>query len=322
MVAFYAAAAGICYWIFRTESKHLSRQRALLLVFVVFLLTSVTNNVHRFSVDDTSYYFGYPAINWQHAVQDAVIQLSSPDVQPHSYRFLPNSIVRWFEMAGLEFEKARDLYRLLTGLVLFYAIYRFARLYCNYAGGLIAMLLVASIYPVSYEFYAGQLTDPLSHLSFVLAFIFLETEEFGWLVATLAIGSLAKESVLAMAGYYVLFRRQESHYFLKSATLLAVAVVSYFGVRYLVLHGVPRYDQISGMRLEYLPGNWSDPKWPAPFLLTACALVPVLILFWNQTPVSLKRLSLFLLPVLTLSNLILSWLRESGISCRWCSSWR
>src|SRR5208283_3644637 len=182
---------------------------------------------------------------------DLVIQRSSSAL-PHSYRFLPNSIVRWMQMSGLAYEQARDLYRLIFGILLFYAIYKYARLYTNYLGAVIAMLLVGVAYPVSFEWSAGQLTDPLSHLSFVLAFIFLETEEFALLLSTLLIGSLAKETVLAMAGYYVLFHRKERRYVLKAAVLCVAGVAVYFGVRLWVLHGTMHYDQASGMTLGHV----------------------------------------------------------------------
>jgi hypothetical protein len=53
----------------------------------------------------------------------------------------------------------------------------------------------------------------MSHLSFILAFIFIETDQFVYLVLTVTIRCLAKETIIAMAGYYVLFRwREKFHY--------------------------------------------------------------------------------------------------------------
>jgi hypothetical protein len=300
----------ICYCIYRAESPRLTRSQAIVLVFFVLLLTSVSNNLHSFNVDRQANYFSVPNYVWQNNLHELVIQLS-PSVLPHTYRFLPNSIVRWMELARVGFEPARDLYRLILGLLLFYAIYKYARLYCNYAGALFAMLLVAVIYPISFEYYAGQLTDPLSHLSFVLAFIFLETEEFALLLTTLIVGSLAKETVLAMAGYYLLFCRKERHYRLKAATLCLAGVAIYFGVRLFVLQGTMHYGQVSNVPLEHVWENWQKDDWPMPFLLTIGALLPLLVLGWKETALSLKRQALFLLPVLVISNLFFSWLRET-----------
>ena len=305
----YLAAFGICYGIYRAESRRLSRPQTIVLVFLVFLLTSIVNNVHSYYVDQVTRYFAEPNRVGQSTLQDSVIQLVP--LPPHSYRFLPNAIVRWMQLAHMDFDSARDLYRLLTGLLLFYAIYKYARLYCNYTGAIIALLFTAMIYPVGFEYYAGQLTDPLSHLSFVLAFIFLETEEFALLLSTLVIGSLAKETVLAMAGYYVLFCRKERHYTLKAAALSLASVGAYFGVRRFVLHGAMHYQQASGVTLNQVWDNLQNLEWQTPFLLTACALLPFLALGWKETPLSLKRLAAFLLPVLFISSLFFSWLRET-----------
>ena len=307
----YVVAAAIGMAIFRVERKRLTRAQAILLVFVVFLLTSLTNNLHWFMIDHGKNVFSTVSnAAWQSQMNDYAIQLL-PGLAPHSYRFLPNAIVRWMQIAHIDFESARDLFRMLSGLLVFYSLYRFARLYCGYSGAIMAMLFTAAIYPVSFENYAGQLTDPLSHLSFVLALLFLETEEFAWLLTTLLIGSLAKETVLAMAGYYVLFRRQEKGYVVKSALLVGLSLAVYFGVRFFVLHGAMSYQQTSGVGLDHVLENWRDPEWRIPFLLTACALLPFLAVGWKQTAVSLKRQALFLLPVLFLSSLFFSWLRES-----------
>jgi hypothetical protein len=214
-------------------------------------------------------------------------------------------------MGGLAYEPARDLYRLIVGILLFYAIYKFARLYTNYLGAIIAMLFITVMYPVSFEYYAGQLTDPLSHLSFVLAFIFLETEDFALLLTTLLVGSLAKETVLAMAGYYVLFRRQERNYLLKAITLCVASTAIFLGVRMLVLHGsIHEYTQISVAPPNMPSINWQDARWPKGLLLTVGAFVPFLVLSWRETPRSLKQLALFLFPVLFLSGLFFSFLVE------------
>jgi hypothetical protein len=214
-------------------------------------------------------------------------------------------------MGGLAYEQARDLYRLIFGILLFYAIYKFARLYTNYLGALIAMLMIAVIYPVSFEYYAGQLTDPLSHLSFVLAFIFLETEDFALLLTTLLIGSLAKETVLAMSGYYVLFCRKERNYLLKAITLCLACGGIFWGVRMLVLHGgIHSYTQVSVAPPDMPSINWHDSRWPVALFLTVGAFLPFLVLSWRETPCTLKQLALFLFPVLFTSGLFFSFLVE------------
>ncbi|MDQ2843209.1 MAG: hypothetical protein M3Y72_19660 [Acidobacteriota bacterium] len=282
----------------------------LVLVFLVFLLTSLTNDIHRYYVDRSSIGSDISHLAWQVELQRLVIQLS-PAVAPHSYRFLPNALVRWLEFLRVGFEPARDIYRLIVGLILFYAVYRYARLFTNYGGALIALLLAALIYPISFEYYLGQLTDPLSHLSFVLAFIFLETGDFAFLLTTILLGSLAKETVLAMAGYYVLFCRKDAHYPAKSVTLCLSSLATYFGVRFWVLHGAMQYKQVSGVTPAHVWINWRSGRWFPLFCLSVGALLPFLILAWKRTPAVLKQQVLFLLPVLFISGLFFSWLDET-----------
>lgn len=307
----YPFAILLCYCFFRAEVRTSSRSKAFCLVLLVFLLTSFINNVHSFNVDETSRYFGSISdAAWQENLQKLVVQLS-PGAVPHSYRFLPNAIVFWMQLGRVRFDVARDVYRLFLGLLLFYALYRYARLYTNYLGAILAMLLVAAVFPITFEWYAGQLTDPLSHLSFVLAFIFLETQNFPLLLTTLLVGSLAKETILAMAGFYVLFCRRENRYLFKACVLCMSGAAVYLGVRLLVLKGTMQFNQISGVPYTHVVENWTDPKWPALFLTTACAYLPFLILGWKETPASLKKTVFYLLPVLFVSSLVFSWLTET-----------
>lgn len=310
LVLAYLAVTLICYSMYRIERKVLRPAQALALVFIIFLLTSFVNELHYLNVDQTKLLSYISNEHWQELLQKQVINLL-PAVAPHSYRFLPNGFVRWLEIGHVPFSVARNVYRLLAGILLFYALYRYARLFTNYVGGLLAMLLAAAVYPITFSQYAGQLTDPLSHLSFVLAFIFLETEDFPFLLTTLLVGSLAKETVLALAGYYVLFCRKERHYPIKAIVLCAASVGIYFGVRMFVLHGAMQYGQISGVTLNQVTDNLKDPTWRILVLITVCSYTPFLVFRWKDTPVSLRRMFCYLLPVLFVSSLFFSWLRET-----------
>jgi hypothetical protein len=131
------------------------------------------------------------------------------------------------------------------------------------------------------------------------------------LLTTLVIGSLAKETVLAMAGYYILFCRRDKQYPLKAVLLVISSMIVYFGVRLLVLGGGMHYRDVSGVTLAHLRLNFGDHRWPIVFALTAGAYVPVVALGWKNLPVSLKQESLFLLVVLFVSSAEFSWLAES-----------
>ena len=307
----YLLVLALCYVFYRVESVRLPRRPALALVFLILLLAKLINRIHFFTVD-----WGRQAFRtmentpWQIMLQNNII-LHTPSFSPHAARFLPNAFVRWLEIAGWSFPAARDLYRLLFVMLVFYAVYRFARLFTGFLGAVIAMLLTAAIYPISFEYYVGQLTDPMSHLSFVLAFIFIERDDYPMLLTTLVIGGVAKESVLALSGYYVLFGRRDRHFPWKAGALLLSCAAIYYGVRLYVIGGPMHYKDISGVTVEHVVSNLSDLRWPYVYILTALALTPFLAIGWKETPLTLRRLALYLLPVLFISSTFFSWLVET-----------
>ena len=306
----YAFAALLCYLFYRAESRRLDRSRNLILVILIVLLTGFVNQVHHYFVDQGTGWSQPTNTVWQERLQINVVNMA-PGVAPHSYRFLPNGIVLWMQLLRVDFWAARDIYRLIFGLLLFYAIYRFARLYTDYLGCLLTLLLVAVVYPMSFENYAGQLTDPLSHLSFVLAFIFLATGNFELLLSTLLIGSLAKETVLALSGFYLLFCRRDKGYLWKAPVLCLASLAVYYGVRLFVLHGaLQQYRQVSGVDPNHIATNFFGPTWALAALILL-AYVVFLALAWKETPAFLNRLALYLIPVLLVSNLFFGWLRET-----------
>lgn len=147
--ALYALTAGIALLMVRVESRVLPKRKSVGLVFLIFLLTSVVENFHSHFVDHGPSYFGFISnAQWQINTHNSVIQMN-PGAVPHSYRFLPNAFVRWLELWHLQFEPSRDFYRLLFGMLLFYAVYRYARLYMPFAGAVLALVLSAIIYPIT-----------------------------------------------------------------------------------------------------------------------------------------------------------------------------
>jgi hypothetical protein len=307
----YFAALSIGAGIVKAEFPRMGKRRAISLVVLIFLLNSVTNQVHNFNVDRASNY-APPLSNefLQEHLQDEVVRLS-PAVVPHSYRFLPNALVYCLQLCGVRFDAARDIYRLLTGLLLFYCLYRFARLYTDVTGAILSLMFACAIYPISFEWYIDQLTDPLSQLSLVLAFIFLETDNFACLLTTLLLGSLAKETVLALCGFYLLFKRNAPDYLWKTLVLCFGGTAAFVIVRILVLHGGIHYEQISGPGPSHVIENWWDTKWLRLFLLSGGSYLPFLALGWKDTPVALRKLACYLLPVLLVSSLFFSWLSET-----------
>lgn len=307
-----ASAIAVCVVLYYFESPLLSRPQILVLLVVVLGATCIVNRIQNRTVDYAPPLFGKYGSNlsWQETTNDLVIQRSLSAV-PHSYRFLPNSIVRWMQICGLSFEQARDLYRLIVNLLLFYTLYKYATLYTDFKGSILAMLLVVAVYPVTFLYYAGQLTDPLSYLSFLCAFIFLESSDFALLFTTIIIGSLAKETVLALSGYYVLFKQKERHFVSKAIILCTGSAAIYIAVRVIVLHGFVHYADVSGTGPHHIWNNWHDPLWRMPLTVTLLPFVPLLALEWKGVPQALKHQVLFLFPVLLVSSLMFSWLKES-----------
>jgi hypothetical protein len=299
------AAVGLCCFLER-ESDRKQRQDTLLLCVILALLT---NYLHLWLVDNASYVTG-PNLALQKQLHEQVVALS-PDALPHSYRFLSNSFIRLLELATGDFATARDSYRNLFGVLLLYAIYRFARLFLRHGGALFCLAIWTAITPVSFRYYAGQPADPLSHLSFILSFIFLETEQFVYLLLAVLIGTLAKETVAAMSGYYLLFSWRDPRSRLRAVILLAGVILLVAGVRVLVLSGPPGYTAISGVDPTHLSTNWNNYlQWIRPIFFTVGIFVPFVVLGWRSFPSRLRSLVLYLGPLLFFSNLFFSWLRE------------
>lgn len=296
----------LCYFLDHT----LERKQKLDALLLCVVLALVTNYMHLWLVDN-SRYSAVPTLTIQKNLHESVLALS-PEVIPHSYRFLPNSLVRLFELATGDFVNARDAYRNLFGVLLLYALYHFARLFLRHGGALCCLALWSAVTPISFRYYAGQLTDPLSHLSFLLSFIFLETEQFAYIALILIVGALTKETILAMSGYYALFSWRDKRSRLQAGILLLTALIVFAAVRVLILRHTPGSSEISGVNLTHFVTNWCDYQhWPLGFLYTVGIFIPFVVLGWRITPWRLRSLALYLFPVLFLSSLVFSWLREA-----------
>ena len=299
--------AFLCCWLDHTPTKKEKTDALFLCVGLVF----TTTYLHVWLVDLGQYFQNIPNLQWQLYMQNSVLGLSR-ETLPHSYRFLPNSLVRLFEQFSGDFASARDGYRNLFGVLFFYSFYRFARLFLRHGGSLLSLALLGVIFPISFRFYAGQLTDPLSHLSFVLAFIFIHRRQFVYLLLTIEIGCLVKETIMAMAGYYILFRWRDDSYILKSALLVVVSVTVYEIARVTVLHGFQSYQQISGVGFDHVAENWNDySNWLPGLVFMVGIFVPFVIAGWQKSPWILRSLAIYWFLVLFFSSLFFSWLREA-----------
>jgi hypothetical protein len=294
-------------------------QQKLALFILLATLSPFLVYIHYIYIDTTSSYFTVRSnLFWQLATQRDVVNLNLGAI-PHTYRFLPNSIVRLAQFFTGSFVYGRTLYWLTMMFLLLFSIYYYARLYCSHEKALLTVLFYAGVFPITIRYYAGQLTDPMSHLTFVLSFIFLEMNLFLYFALAILIGTLAKESIFVMAVYFLLFRRAEKRYALKTVFIFAAGAALMYCVRFLILPGAvaPLNDyfvitNLKGTWIPYLFENFGDyNRWVGQLVFTVGIFIPFLILAWKSADRRIKNLALFLLTTLLLSNMTFSWLVET-----------
>lgn len=314
LAAIPLGAAALCY---RIKLDCPPKQKLALFILLA-ALTIVLVNIHHIFIDTTSSYFGSKSNHeWQLNLHRSITALS-PNTLPHSYRFLPNSMARMVEFLTGDFAYARLLYRLTMMFLLLYCIYYFGRIRHRHETALLAVLMYAAIYPISIRYYAGQLVDPLSHLTFVLAFIFLELELFLYFALAVFIGIMAKESILAMCVYYLVFKRKEKGYLPKAIFLVGGCFAVVACIRLWVVPGrffannVFVIQDLGGTALPHLAKHARNfSKWIVQVLCVVGIFVPFLALAWKTTRPELRSLAAFLLVTLLLSNFLFSWPNET-----------
>ena len=276
-----------------------------------FIVAAQLTMVH-YRLIDRGWYFGdISNLTWQVDLNNAVVR-RDPSVIPHSYRFLPDSVLQLLETLTGNFVYSRTVYRLTFGFLLVYAIWRFARFWLSEGGAHAVVLVYALSYPITIAIYAGQPTDPMSHLSFVAAFVALESGAFLYFALAVVIGALAKETVVALLGYYLLFhwpRDRDGWVRFGAASAASLAVLA--GTR-LPVAGRVSYSAVSGVPVEHIRDNLlAYEHWGPQFLFSVGLLLPFVVLGWRRAPLTPRRLTLFLLPVLFVSSTLFSWLHEA-----------
>ncbi|MBW7957514.1 MAG: hypothetical protein H3C68_06425 [Deltaproteobacteria bacterium] len=305
LLAVPAFAVLACY-----RSDNFSRNKRAVF-FLLILLTLMLVDIHYMDIDTTSSYFGNTTNHsWQVRGHEKILLLA-PDFIPHSYRFLPNSMIRLIEFLTGDFSYARSLYRHTFMFLLLYSIYYYARMYCSQPAALVSVLFYAAIYPVSIRFYAGQLTDPMSHLLFVWSFILMKQDNFAGFSLTVLVGILAKESIIIMPAYYLLSKIAAKEPASKQVLLVLASAALVFLVRLLIIPDLG-YSRISGVSFSHISGNLAQYQiWPRQLAYTVGVFLPFFILSWKTSPRELRNLVLFILPPLVVSNMMFSWLHES-----------
>lgn len=249
-------------------------------------------------------------VEWQRHLQDRVLHLD-PAVVPHYYRFLPNCVVAWLQLLTGNFLSAALIYRLTVQFALLLGIYRLARHWLDQHGALLAVSFYCLAYVMSLRYYAGQLTDPLSHLSFVLGYLFLIANRPWPFLVVVVLGVLAKESILVLPVFAALWFMRTPRDCLKWSMSLLAGMAVLVSVR-LIAAGEPTYEKISGVSPDHVASNivkvwqWGRQTWQ-----TIGALWFVAALRWNSHPLLLRRMTLFLFPCLWISSLLFSHLEEA-----------
>jgi hypothetical protein len=304
------AVVAVFCGLFRQLDEIKQRDNRWLVFLALVLMSLLTNDLHLTNVD-YGHYFS-PAIDnrsWQRWVHVSILA-RDPNVLPHSYRFLPYTIVRIFECLTDSLSYAVAIYRLIFQTALFFAIFKFARLFVSVSSSLVVALLYAAIYSVTIRYYAGQYTDPLSHLTFIVAFIALYKRHWALLTLVIVAGSLAKESILAIIPVVWWVSRHEKGAFQRVAVLTLLSGLISVGVRLWVTHGNVAYKNISGVGEEHIWGNLADINGQRQLACAVFIFAPFVLIGWRRLPSYLKILIVYFFPVLFLSNALFSWMRE------------
>lgn len=303
-------ACMFCY----TLHRQLPRHQRLGLVCFFMVAAGYIEYIH-FTFVDQAHYFPVNLVpdnlQWQVLVQRHVVALSS-DVIPHSYRFLPNGLVAFLEWMTGSFVYARIVYRLTFSCLIINFIYYYARYYVSHYAAMLAVLFYLLVFPVSIACYAGQLNDPMSHLSFLLAMIFIKQNRFFCFALTLTLGVLAKESVVIMLlCYLVCTKEPRLSSLVKGGILSACCLMILILVRLLVTGGNLGYHEVSGVDLGHVLTNLKQKVWPWQFAFTVGLFLLPVAIYWQHAPRDLKYMSYVLVPGILVPSLFFSWLTEA-----------
>jgi hypothetical protein len=241
---------------------------------------------------------------------------------PHVFRALPYGFTRSLEWLTGDWLFSCVVYRGFFTYWFLWGAYRFARLWFRPHRALLAVIPLVLLYPPSIAYYWGQLTDPLSHALFVLALILVVRDRWVALAAALALGVLAKETVVLMVPvYWACYWRGGVKPLLKASFLGAVCVAAALAAR-VPLGWWLGYENINGTERLMIFDNLGigEPLYrsaapiyqnylqPALFVLP---FVPFIVWGWRRLDGRLKAICLTLPPPLLLSNLCFGWMYES-----------
>ncbi len=303
-------AIGVAAWAARAHDGW-----AVRLVPPLILLAGLMTAWHWYTIDRHEF-----QADWQRTMYFDI--LNHRREAPHQFRALPYGFARSLEHMTGDWTFSCVAYRWFFTYWFVWGCYRFARLWHPAARSLLTLLPVGLLYPLSVWYYWGQLTDPLSHALFVFAFLCAVRDRTALLAASLALGVLAKETVVLMVpAYWLGYWRGGLRPLLKAVALGLVCVAAFLAAR-LPLGWYPGYEKLNGTERLMICDNLGigEPYYhslatpfenylhPAVFVLP---FVPFIVRGWRRLDGRLKALCLTLTLLLLLSNLCFGWLYES-----------
>jgi hypothetical protein len=241
---------------------------------------------------------------------------------PHNFRPLPYGFTRLLEWLTGDWWFSCVMYRWFFTYWYLWSCYRLARLFHSPARALATLTVFLVLYPLSIAHYWGQLTDPLGHMLFVLAFIYTLEDRLILLAGSLALGILAKETVVLMVPvYWACHWRGGLCTLGKAAFLGLVCTASFFAVR-LPIGWQLDFDAINGTsglmvrtnlgigEPDYLTSVSLYQNYLHPLLFVG-AFLPFIAARWGRLDRRLKTILVTLTPLLLTSNLCFGWMYES-----------
>jgi hypothetical protein len=280
------------------------------LVLLCLLAANYCEHLHHQFVD-----LGrtFPSIGdnttWQRLLQAQVMALD-PGAIPHSYRFFSHSVVAIFQWLSGDFEFARWAYRALFNTLLFATAFRYARLYLTQPAAVATIVLLVTIYPATIVLYAGQFVDPASHFSFVACLYFFARNYEPGVAPTLALGVLAKESVIALSVCRAFYGPNRLRSAVLAALYFSLGLGVAVAVRYVINRHSFQYDRVSGVGMDHVVTNLLHGGWRFPYVFTLGLLLPGAVIGWRLMDRRFQFTCIVLTSALIISSALFSWLQE------------
>jgi hypothetical protein len=296
----------------RLDRSHEPRAPGNMLLFAA--LAAAMTAIHWLEVDRKD-----EVRQWQLRIYQQ--QFNGEYEAPHNYRPLPHWFVRFVERWTHHWDFSCLSYRWFFTTWFLWAAHRLARLYLDNTRARLTLVPLVLLFPLSILRYWGQLTDPLSHTLFVLAFIYLLEDRPIALAVSLAFGVLAKETAaIVVPAYLACYWRRGWRAWAVTGMLGLACTAAFLAARW-PLGWRPGLGSMNGAGLMIGTNlGFGEPiaALPCPLwenylhpLLFVGGFIPVIVWRWNVLDPHLRALFLVVTPLLLLSNVGFGWLAES-----------